>query len=127
MAVALLTNGEARMFRDYIPSLSQGHPPSFDIAGKLDEIIALENANEIALARVLSGTATVTTLATTVVVALPVLFDGSPAVATLADSSTTTAYVSACEWDGAGNLTITVDAAPGGGVGCDVYYTVDAR
>tara|TARA_R110002020_G_scaffold166907_2_gene355091 strand:+ start:213 stop:596 length:384 start_codon:yes stop_codon:yes gene_type:complete len=127
MAVAELTNDQLRMLRDYIPALSQGHPPSFDIAGKLDEIIALENANESALARIVSGTASIDTAATSVVVALPVLLDGSPAVATLADSSTTTEYVQACEWDGAGNLTITVDTAPGGGVDCRVYYSVDAR
>tara|TARA_R110002020_G_scaffold194133_17_gene394772 strand:+ start:306 stop:653 length:348 start_codon:yes stop_codon:yes gene_type:complete len=114
------------MIRDYIPALSSKHPPSFDVAAKLDEIIALLNSSESDMAAIVSGTATVATGGTSIAVALDASLDGTPAVAVLADSGTSALYVSACEWDGSGNLTITVDQDPTG-ANCDVFYIVDGR
>lgn len=126
MAVSVLSAEQSRMLRDYIPSLSSKHPPSFDIAAKLDEIIALLNSSETQLSLIGGGSATVETGNTSVVVPLDADDDGSPAVAVLADSSTSATFVSACEWDGSGNLTITVDQDPSS-ANCGVYFFVDAR
>lgn len=126
MAVAVLTSEQSRMIRDYIPALSSGHPPSFDLAAKLDEVIALLNSSEGGLASIVSGAASVLSGATTVVVAVGLAFDGSPATATISGVTTNPCSVVSAIWDGAGNLTITVSADPGAS-NAAVSYSVDGR
>ena len=119
MAVAALTSEQARMLRDYIPALSAGHPPSFDLAAKLDAIIA-----EVAL--ITSGSAVVANGDTTVVAALGAAYDGAPIVCTVNGATSNPVGFVNATWDGSGNVTLSVSGDPGLS-GANVAYFVDAR
>lgn len=73
------------------------------------------------------GTAQIANGATTVVVAAATVggaaYDGHPVFATLREVDGTKSVI-ACTWDGAGNLTITVDAAIALAGSCDVSWFI---
>jgi hypothetical protein len=124
MALTNLTDEQIRKIRDYIPELSN-RPPGFDLGNFLSDLIDSLNEDRDQL---VSGTATVTGVsANTGAIAVGTAYDGSPVVATLTDAKGSADFVTTAEWDGSGNLTITLNTAPGGVDVATVSYIVDAR
>lgn len=115
MAVPVLTEQEKRFIRDYLPSLSN-RPEAFDLAAKLDAMIADMSA-------IISGTATVADGATTVAVTVGAAYNGKPVVVSFAEAPTAAAIVSAAV--ATGDLTITIDADNTADL--DVFYLIDGR
>ena len=120
MAVSTLTSIQKRFLRDYIPALSD-RAPGIDLYAILASIIADGNA-------IVSGSGDITGVATTLVVAVGAAFDAKPVTASVmvVDGSATDGIASAT-WDGSGNLTITLNTAPGGSDTATVAYIVDGR
>jgi len=77
------------------------------------------------LAELLSGVEQIDNGDTTVVIAVGSDYDGMPAVASIGTAGSSALYVKSCEWDGSGNLTVTVDQDPTQDI--VIYYTVDGR
>ena len=119
MSLSRLTDEQRRLIQDYTPNFSN-RPPSFDLAAFLDALVDASNG-------IVSGNATITGAATTAVIALDPALDGSPVIATLTDPQGAADFVSSATWDGSGNLTITLNTAPGGVDVATVSYVVDAR
>ena len=128
MPVTALTAAQQRMINDYIPSLSAGHPPSFALGDKLDDIIVQANLNERTVDALISGTANVANGATNAGVGNFPGLDGVPVVVAFADDFSASAS-RACgyNWDGADNLQVNVDADPATGGGVNISYIIDGR
>lgn len=122
-ALTNLTAEQIRKIRDYIPELSN-RPPGFDLGQFLSDMIDEIDANDAAIK---SGQGDITGAATTVVIAVGAAYDAKPVVASLTVVTGGADYVKSAVWDGSGNLTITLNTAPGGGNTATVSYIVDAR
>lgn len=122
-ALTNLTAEQIRKIRDYIPELSN-RPPGFDLGQFLSDMIDEIDANDAAIK---SGQGDITGAATTVVIAVGAAYDAKPVVATLTVANGAADYVKSAVWDGSGNLTISLNTAPGGSDTATVSYIVDAR
>ena len=122
MAVAALTSEQKRMLRDYIPALSQKHPPSFNLAQKLGELIVAANTLDL----IVSGTGTITSGNVLQAITVGAASDGSPTTVSITNTTSNPVSIISAVWDGAGVLTVTVSGNPGVS-GANLAYIVDGR
>ena len=123
MSIPNISAEQLRKIRDYIPELSN-RPPGFDLGKFLNDMIsALDSEFEA----IKSGTGTITGTDTSVAIAVGSAYDGNAVVASLTVAGGSADFVKSAVWDGSGNLTISLNTAPGGTDVATVSFIVDAR